>query len=177
VDKQVNRKRGTMSILLCYDGSLSSKHALAVTRAMLSANEIVLLYVWRPPAAIAADAFGEPDAAGPTIIQLESREIERARVVTDEARELEAAHPGPAVDVRIERQHAGGVSATIVDVANQLGSELIVVGTHGQTAVEPGLLGSVSGELVHQARIPVLVVPTRTQTHTRPTGVAAGAAV
>jgi len=171
----VKRERATMSILLCYDGSPSSKHALAVGRATLSTDEIVLLYVWRPPAVIAADAFSEPDGAGPTITQLECREIERAHAITDEGSELAEAHGGPTVGVRIERQHPGGVSATILEVADQLQSELIVVGTHGNTAVEPGLLGSVSGELVPKTSIPILVVPMPSQTRSRRSGVPTGA--
>jgi nucleotide-binding universal stress UspA family protein len=45
-------------------------------------------------------------------------------------------------------------------VASSLGSELIVVGTHGRGAVGRALLGSVARRLIAVARVPVLVVPT-----------------
>ena len=150
-----------MSILLCYDGSPSSKQALAVARSVLAKNDVVLLYVWNPPAAAVADSFGDPrEDAGPETLQLEQLELERAREITEEGLTL-AAQPGvgASVSVKIERNAAGDVARTILDVAGREHSDLIVIGTHGATAVQSGLLGSVSGELVHHSATPVLVVP------------------
>jgi nucleotide-binding universal stress UspA family protein len=150
-----------MSILMCYDGSPSSKQALAVARAVLAKNDVVLLYVWNPPATAVADSFGDPrEDVGPEVAQLEQLELQRAREITEEGLAL-AAQPGVAasVSVQIERNAAGDVARTILDVAGRERSDLIVIGTHGATAVQTGLLGSVSSELVHNSATPVLVVP------------------
>ena len=45
------------------------------------------------------------------------------------------------------------------DVADELTAEMIVCGTHGRSALQSDLLGSVSNALVHHAPRPVLVVP------------------
>ena len=52
----------------------------------------------------------------------------------------------------------GRVAAAIVDAAHRSGSDVIVAGSWGATAVGSLLLGSVSSALVHQADVPVLVV-------------------
>ena len=46
-----------------------------------------------------------------------------------------------------------------LSVADEINAALIVTGTHGSTAVQSGLLGSVSNALVHSSQRPVLVVP------------------
>lgn len=62
------------------------------------------------------------------------------------------------VTSRLERDQST-VWSTIIDVADELSSELIVCGTHGHTAMETNLLGSVANPLAHHARRPVLIVP------------------
>ena len=47
----------------------------------------------------------------------------------------------------------------LLHVAADLGSELIVVGTHGESPLAGAMLGSVPHKLLHRSRIPVLVVP------------------
>jgi nucleotide-binding universal stress UspA family protein len=49
----------------------------------------------------------------------------------------------------------------IVEAAEEADVEAIVCGTRGFGAVSGALLGSVSGELLHHAHVPVVVVPPR----------------
>jgi nucleotide-binding universal stress UspA family protein len=147
-----------MSILICYDGSPSAAHAVSVAHQTLDCKDAVLLHVWNPPAEFLADAFStKDDGSGPSYASLEALSLRRAQEVTDEGRRLAAQH-GLDVSVRQEPNNSN-VWQTILDVAGQVDADLIVVGTHGATAVEHALLGSVSNALLHHSERPVLVVP------------------
>lgn len=54
---------------------------------------------------------------------------------------------------------AGKVARRIADLAEELGSDVIVVGTRGHSAVAGAMLGSVTQRLLHEASCPVLAVP------------------
>ena len=61
------------------------------------------------------------------------------------------------VDARTMEGH-GDAADVIVREANELGADLIVVGTRGHNAAQRALLGSVSTNVVHHAHCDVLVV-------------------
>jgi nucleotide-binding universal stress UspA family protein len=148
-----------MSILLCYDGSPSAKRAISVAHETLGHMPATLLHVWNPPLEfLAAAPFGTASGAGgPSIDELERLSLERAQVIAHEGQAL-ARELGLAVEIRTERSDAS-VWQTILGVANETDATLIVFGTHGATAVQSLLLGSVSNALVHHSKRPVLVVP------------------
>ena len=147
-----------MSILICYDGSQSAAHAVSVAQATLGHQDAILLHVWNPPDGVLADAFSTRDGdPGPSYAELEGLALARAGEVSDQGREL-AAGLGLSVEVRQERNDSS-VWQTILDVAEAVDAELIVVGTHGATAVQSDLLGSVSNALAHHSERPVVVVP------------------
>ncbi|WP_161884258.1 universal stress protein [Deinococcus alpinitundrae] len=64
---------------------------------------------------------------------------------------------GPTDGVRRE----DGVALAILDVADQLGAELILIGLHGQGSSNGRRLGQVVEQVLLDARIPVQVVPCR----------------
>lgn len=147
-----------MPILICYDGSSSAKHAVTVASATLGHGQAILLHVWNPPQAVLADSFGiQENSPGPSMDQLEHWARERAEQIAEGGRGL-AHELGLTVDVRVERSSTA-VWQAILDVAAETGAELIVIGTHGRTAVQSALLGSVSNAVVHHSKLPVLVVP------------------
>jgi len=53
---------------------------------------------------------------------------------------------------------------TILEEAEKLDVNMIVLGTHGKSAMYQLILGSVSEGVLHKSRFPVLVIPTRKQT-------------
>ena len=81
----------------------------------------------------------------------------------DELREaawrgLDAVHPADSA-VRFERiLREGPTVAEILDAAQGLGADLIVMGTHGRTGLGRMLLGSVTEEVLRKAHCPVLTV-------------------
>lgn len=148
-----------MPVLICYDGSPSAKRALSVAASSLDGAPMVLLNVWNPPQRVLADSFGVAESEhGPSYAQVESLATHRAaEILADgEARAKRLDFP---VTSRQEVNRSS-VWQTILDVAEEVDATLIVAGTHGGTAVQSGLLGSVSNALVHHAHRPVLLVPT-----------------
>ena len=63
---------------------------------------------------------------------------------------------GAQGDVRIVD---GAAAAGIVEVANEVGAELVVVGTHGRTGLARLALGSVAEAVIRSASTSVLTVP------------------
>jgi nucleotide-binding universal stress UspA family protein len=55
----------------------------------------------------------------------------------------------------------GRTAETILKEAEKLGVDMIVVGSHGQSALHDLFVGSVSKGVLHDATCPVLVVPVR----------------
>lgn len=53
----------------------------------------------------------------------------------------------------------GNPAAEIVKAAVELGAEVIVIASHGRSAVGTTLMGSVASGVIHRGEIPVLVIP------------------
>jgi nucleotide-binding universal stress UspA family protein len=66
-----------------------------------------------------------------------------------------AEEKGVPLEVHIRQGHAG---SEIVKVSQEVGADLIVVGSHGKSEVDRLLLGSVSSFVVSNSRVTVLVV-------------------
>ncbi|WP_367306501.1 universal stress protein [Alicyclobacillus acidocaldarius] len=62
---------------------------------------------------------------------------------------------GPRVAFRVEH---GAPAERLVHAADELGADLIVLGSHGKSAVDRLLMGSVSTAVLHRAKQAVLVV-------------------
>ena len=58
----------------------------------------------------------------------------------------------------------GATVDTILKEASKLDVDMIVVGSHGRSAMYQLLLGSVSEGILHKSRCPILVVPTHGRT-------------
>ena len=64
-----------------------------------------------------------------------------------------------AANVVYEREIVTGDPAhSIIDVAERFACDMILMGAHGTSALHAALLGSVSREVLHAARIPVVIV-------------------
>ncbi|MFN7132914.1 MAG: universal stress protein [Myxococcales bacterium] len=138
-------------ILVAVDGSERSRKAARFARSLVSTPDakITLLYVLEPQHGVAVGFF---DAVAVTPAPVDEKHAERVQqMLTKLASEL----PGVAVEKVVE---IGPVADTIIEQADRLGADLIVVGARGLGAGERWLLGSVSDRVVHHARRPVTVV-------------------
>lgn len=132
-----------------FSAHTESLAAHAAALAELYHSEIDLLHVMPDPS-VPVVYGGEP------VIPLPAREAieERAR------RELEAvAQEGPLARVPT-RQHLeeGNAALRIDEKAKELGSDLIVMASHGLTGIERLLIGSVTEKVVRISSVPVLTI-------------------
>ena len=135
-------------IVLGYDGSSSANAALARTielAAALGAPVVVVFGFYISP-------LGGGDVHDFKQRLEEAGAHEAGRAVAD----LEAA--GIETSARIVSARPADA---LMDVAAEVGAELIVVGTVGENPISGALLGSVVLKLVQRSSIPLLVVPTK----------------
>lgn len=144
-----------MKALLAIDGSTESALGLetAASFAWPTGSEVLVLTVLPSE----ADWYGGPwgGVAVAYIPADDSREelrAERAALLVEAAARLRQR--GLAVTTRLTEGRAASI---IVDIAREIGADLIVVGARGHGAIEAALLGSVSAEVVDQAPCAVLV--------------------
>jgi nucleotide-binding universal stress UspA family protein len=147
------------TILLCYDGSDGAKRAIEVAHAIAGDRQATVLHLWEPPGGLMlSDPFASFPVWSPDQInEVDAVMRERAgRLVADGVRIAREA--GFDAQGRLEASPGANWRA-ILDVADELGAQLIVLGARGLSTVESVILGSVSNAIVHHAKRPVLVVP------------------
>lgn len=135
-----------MKVLIGVDGSQGSFRAVKqVGRFLQAPLDGVVLYC------------SPPEVRGATVDDAMREKARQAiaRAIFDEARTHlpEALRPGVAEIVGAQNPGHG-----LVVAATECGAELIAVGARGLGPLAAMLVGSVSREVVHAARIPVLVV-------------------
>jgi nucleotide-binding universal stress UspA family protein len=143
-------------ILCPIDFSETSRHALdhAATLARWYGAKLMLLYV-HPALAVAPLAPGLPLMPG-VILSGEDRELVEARLESF-ARE-EIGDQIPLTRHVLE----GDAAREIRTFAQESGTQLIVLGTHGRSGFERLVMGSVAEKVMRTAACPVLTVPPRT---------------
>jgi universal stress protein A len=137
-------------ILVPIDFSACSKHALnlALQLARLLHARLTLLHVVQMPYLVGGGAdMGEGMA-----LYTEQAETEAHQMLADYARRVNDA--GLECETIVE--HATPFQR-IIDHAEALRVDLIVMGTHGHTGLQHMLLGSVAEKVVRLARCPVMV--------------------
>ncbi|WP_067618338.1 universal stress protein [Alicyclobacillus acidiphilus] len=135
-------------LLLATDGSPASKTATrAVGRLIPVDNKDTLSCVYVSPRPSFPSAYLAREAV--------ARENEMARTIKEETL---AAFP-PRTGARFEFHHVTGVAQLeICAMARKQDADLVVIGRHGHRG-EHFLLGSVCNAVLHEADVPVLVVP------------------
>lgn len=146
-------------ILIGYDGSDDSKAAIRQTAELLPGAQVTVLTVWQPFAQLMMRS--SPGLMPPAGI-IDQEEIDDASERNAQTKAQEGAQL--AHDAGLDAQTHTCVQETttsraILQQANTIGATTIVVGSRGLTGLKSMLLGSVSHGVLHDADLPVLVVP------------------
>jgi nucleotide-binding universal stress UspA family protein len=159
-------QRTSAPLLVAYDGSDLSRHAIEQAAAILPGTRTVVLHVYELSAPLPPTAVGAAMAVPADVAQeVDERAAESARERADEiAREGAGLAEGaglPATSEAALARGTAGIADVIVGRAASAGTALIVLGSHGRSAIGAALLGSVSTAVLHRSTVPVLVVPAR----------------
>ena len=141
--------------LLATDLSEQSGHALQIARELgILPRQVVVVHAF--------DVFarGKLSYAGVSTDKIESHAKE---ISVDAKAELEEFIAALDADfkpsaLRVKEGRAAGV---IVDAADGVGADIVVVGTHGRTGIAKFVLGSVTEEIMWRLECDILVVPPR----------------
>ena len=143
------------NIVVGTDGSLSADRAVdcAAQLAQAVSAELVVASVYRHDPRSEwtddsdltdGDSWQGTDAAGVEDCVVRAREIAARDGVRSRGRTEPARRPGPGM----------------VEIAEEVGADLVVVGSRGMTGAKRFLLGSVPGHVAHHAHCDVLIVRT-----------------
>ena len=140
-------------ILLATDGSAASAHAaaLAIGLARTHGAQLTALYVVDPYPYL---GLGEANPMGfQAYMSAAMDHASRAHAAIAAL----AAEGGPKVNVAPRVVEDVGASAGILQTSKELGTDLIVVGSHGRSGIARLMLGSVASRVVAESTVPVLV--------------------
>ncbi len=137
-------------ILVPLDGSKVAEGALPHAKALAYAvgAELILLNVGANPAM--DFAFSDPGIAQDAMIEQEERS---QKYITEIENELKSAGFKTSTQLRV-----GSVADVILGVADELQVDVIAMSTHGRTGPARWLLGSIAERVVHNSKVPVLLI-------------------
>lgn len=124
---------------------------------------VVVLHVVEPPGHM-AEAVVETYLSAETRRELEDVGIKRIidsikRRVVDQLEEEYLDGQEGLSHIRDVLVLSGHPADTILSQANELETDLIILGSHGHRNLAPNLLGSVTSKVLQMSRVPVYMVP------------------
>lgn len=152
------------TVLLCTDGSETSLAALrAGLRQLAPHDRTVVVTVVEPvdeTLVTGVSGFGAGSMSPAQYDELaRQRRAEADQVLADTASALGREH-----DVRLDvRVLDGPAGPAICDAADELGADVIVMGTRGRGGLRRAVLGSVSDHVIRNASCSVLVTSTHAE--------------
>jgi nucleotide-binding universal stress UspA family protein len=140
-------------LLLCYDGSEDSKHAISEAAALFGSRAALVVSVWQDAAAMPSLAWIGPVGDVDELLQAAQENAEKLA-----AEGVQAATAAGFQAQPLAQETSGPLWEAIVEAADDHDAAAIVLGSRGLSGVKSLLLGSVSNGVVHHANRPTLVV-------------------
>ena len=149
-----------MTILVAYDGSESADAAIAAAAKLLGGDDatVNVVTVWEPLTveALRAARFGGSPPIPPDVAEVDRRSTAQAKRLAEHGARVASEAGFDARPLWIADKKR--IAETIVETANELDVDLIVMGARGLTGIA-AYLGSVSNRVLQHAHRPVLIVP------------------
>lgn len=147
--------------LIAYDGSADADAAIDHVATLAPGSEAVVVTVWETfvEALGHSGAFGANRLLEGTTVAADVDTAKREgaeRLAAEGAARADRA--GLSAESRALRRSAG-IADALLETAEELGADTIVVGSRGRGVVRSLVLGSTSSALVHRGERPILVVP------------------
>ena len=147
-------------VVIGYDGSSGAKHAIERAGALVGGVPATVLTVCEPTESLSGHDPG--DLISDVVARLSGIAKEMDDIGLELAERTAAEGAGLAREAGFDAAHRtvrGKPWPAIMEVADELRADLVVVGTRGLSSVESALTGSVANGLVHHCRRPLLIVP------------------
>ena len=142
-----------MSLLVALDFSAVAEDQLEIVGRLAKPNrEVYLLHVAEPDPSFVGYEAGPDEVRHDVAVEFK-REHEQLHAMADRLREQ--GHQVNALMIQ------GPTVKTILEQADKLDAEVIVVGSHGRGKLFDLVVGSVSAGVIRKSPVPVLVVPSR----------------
>lgn len=145
----------TPQLLIAYDGSPNAQSAIHTVAGLFPGAKAVLLYARQHMEGFAAHLEGHP--ALEELKNLDAATLDVSEKIAAEGAQL-ARDLGLDAESLISSTMATA-SEVIVDTAEQLNVDLIVLGSRGLRGFKATVLGSTSANVLHHATRPTLVIP------------------
>jgi nucleotide-binding universal stress UspA family protein len=140
-------------ILICYDGSADSDHAIETAANLFGSRRAVVADIGPMLTAAESVAALESVIPGNAFEDLNTDSaLEIARAGAERARRA-------GFDAEARAELSSATWEGIVDVADEIDAAVIVLGSRGLSGIRERLNGSVSHEVAEHSRRPVLIVP------------------
>lgn len=152
---------GDGPVLIGFDGSDEAEAAIAAVARLLPGRAAVVAHAWTSPV---RRSFAGESLLGAPLDEIQAAARDLDALFEGDAEELAEAGAAQArehgLEARAVAQEAGGADwHGVVAAAAAERAALIAVGSRGRGALAATVLGSVSAGLVHNADVPVLVIP------------------
>lgn len=146
-----------MKVLIGTDGSDDAINAATSAMALLATPDTVTVVCVADTPAIAT--AGLESGFGGGIASVEEIEAEQAASEAAARAALERTAAAISTSATVEqRVEVGEAGSMLVHLADELGVDVVVVGSRGRGAIRRALMGSVSTHVVNHAPCPVVVV-------------------
>ncbi|NEW04841.1 universal stress protein [Paenibacillus sp. SYP-B3998] len=137
-------------IVVAYDGSEASEKALDAALKLAKLNhfsKLEIVHVFNLPTYVIGSSVIIPPIA------IERNYLDYSDQVVEKLKETIVDFTNTNIQIK-----QGPIAKTIIDYADEVNADLIIVGSRGLNSFGEFVLGSVSHNVVHHAKKPVLVV-------------------